>query len=169
MFFFPCENSFDYTSAYCGYACFYSSTIIVAYESLVHEAVPIILIALFSVGLLIRVVLQKRRLRRTLNWRNYRKMTIQLVSVSTLYFATNFPYTINPILTLLFNVTPINENIQSILLNFVSVVMPLILPYVSLGLIPNLRQKFYWRNQRRGRQIQPFIIRGTIPNRETHF
>jgi hypothetical protein len=162
MLFFPCQNSFDYASAYCTYACFYSSPVIVAYESLAHEAVPIILIGLFSVTLIIRVTAQRRRLRRSVNWRKYRKMTVQLLSVSILYFGTNFTYTINPIANLVFGVTPINDDTQKILLNFVSAVMPITLPYVCLGLIPNLKQKLCWRNRRRTR-VEPILNYPMVP------
>ena len=168
MFFFPCQNLFDYDAAFCAYACFYSSPVIVAYESLAHEAIPIILIGLFSLALVIRVIVQKRRLHQSVNWRRYRKMTVQLICISTLYFATNFAYTINPIANLIFGVTPINGYIQQILLNYVSAVMPVTLPYVCLRLIPNLRQKFSCRNQRRIR-VEPILNRQAASNRETRF
>lgn len=141
MLLFPCQNSFDYTAAFCGYACFYSSTIIVAYESLVHEALPIILVGLFSVGLLLRFIIQKRQRGQIINQRKLWKMTIQLLTISTLYFATNFPYTINPIATFIFGTTPISDDVQRILLNYLSAVLPIALPYVCLGLLPNIRQK----------------------------
>jgi hypothetical protein len=166
MLFFPCQNSFDYTSAYCAYACFFSSPVIVAYESLAHEAIPTVLIGLFSITLIIRVIARSRRLRQTMNWKKYRKMTIQLVSVSTLYFATTFPYTINPVTTLVFGVTPINDVIQHILLNFVAPIMPITLPYICLTLLPNLKQKLGWRNQRRVR-VRPMLARPTTPKMET--
>jgi hypothetical protein len=141
MLLFPCQNNFDYTAAFCGYACFYSSTVIVAYESLAHEALPICLIGLFSVGLLLRFIIQKRRLGQMINRRKMWKMTIQLLAISTLYFATNFPYTINPIATFVFGITPISDDVQRILLNYLSAVLPIALPYVCLGLLPNIRQK----------------------------
>ena len=44
-----------------------------------------------SLALLIRVIYQKYRLRQGVRWRNYRKMTIQLLSISALYFVIYIP------------------------------------------------------------------------------
>lgn len=47
---------------------------------------PALIIGVFNTALLIRVLCQKRRLIQKIQWRNYRKMAIQMFSISSLFF-----------------------------------------------------------------------------------
>jgi sterol desaturase/sphingolipid hydroxylase (fatty acid hydroxylase superfamily) len=61
------------------------------FDSIVNDIIPTFSIVIFSILLLVRVLWQKRRLRQRIQWRNYRKMAIQLLSIASLYFFIDFP------------------------------------------------------------------------------
>ena len=145
-------------TAFCGYACFYLTPALVAYESLAHEALPIVFMTIASVGLIIRLILHKRQRQRRINQRRMTKMTLQLISISVLYFCTNFPYTINPIAYFVFGLKPIGEDIQGIFLNYVSIFLPILLPYLCLTFIPSLRQKLLFFCRVRRARIVPIEV-----------
>ena len=63
------------------------------YESLAHYVLPIFVMILFALALPCRVFLQKSRLRRNTGWRQYRRMTIQLLCISMIY-VFDLPYVI---------------------------------------------------------------------------
>ncbi|CAF1141075.1 unnamed protein product [Adineta ricciae] len=64
------------------------------YDSIFNQLLPTFTIILASVALLIRVLWQKSRLNRSIHWGQQRKMTIQLLSISLLYFVFNLPRSI---------------------------------------------------------------------------
>ena len=61
------------------------------WELFAHQGISTLIIVVFSVALIVRVVWQKRTMARSIHWRKYRKMTIQLLSVSMLYLLLNSP------------------------------------------------------------------------------
>ena len=61
------------------------------YDVILNELLPIPVIGVFSATLLFRVLRRKRRLLGRVEWRKQRKMSIQLLSVSTLFFTVNLP------------------------------------------------------------------------------
>jgi hypothetical protein len=74
------------------YPCiYYYVPIISIWELVCHQLIPIIIIIIFSFLLFIRVLWQKSRLNRTIQWRKQRKMTIQLLSVSILFLSLSAP------------------------------------------------------------------------------
>ena len=92
MFFYPCETPFDYFSDACGdWPCFLNEKFHRIFHNLAHGMIPILLVVLFSLGLLIRVIIHKRRLNQSFRWKKQRTMIIQLLAIATLYSLTNFP------------------------------------------------------------------------------
>ncbi|CAF1206983.1 unnamed protein product [Adineta ricciae] len=92
----PCQRFYNGFLLFCGVVC-YSYVIpqwFSWFESLMNCALPILFIGVFSWTLIIRVILQKRRLQQAVNWRRQRKMIIQLASVSIIYLAFSLPYVI---------------------------------------------------------------------------
>ena len=81
IFFYPTDHTYVYTILMCSGPYYYYdiSAWLIWYESLFHYVIPICLMIIFSNTLFLRVVLQKRRLRLAQGWRQYRKMTMQLV------------------------------------------------------------------------------------------
>ena len=92
LFFFPCEMNYEYSVPICGaYPCYQQDPFVGMWEFIVNNIVPSLLVAVFSMVLLIRVVRQKRRLNQRVQWGKQRKMTIQLVSLSALNIVFNIP------------------------------------------------------------------------------
>ncbi|CAF4069606.1 unnamed protein product [Rotaria sp. Silwood1] len=89
-----CENSFDSFIAGGIYIpCLFSRTILGSWDLIVHQVIPTLTIVIFSFLLILRVILQKKRLNQPIKWRRHRKMTIQLLSISCIYLLFNFPWT----------------------------------------------------------------------------
>jgi hypothetical protein len=61
------------------------------WDILVNDMIPTIIIIVCSITLLLRVIYQKYQMRRPMRWRNYRKMTIQLLLISVLYLVIYIP------------------------------------------------------------------------------
>lgn len=61
------------------------------YDVVLNELLPIPVIGVFSATLLVRVFRRKRRLLGRIEWHKQRKMSIQLLSVSALFFTVNLP------------------------------------------------------------------------------
>ncbi|CAF0799336.1 unnamed protein product [Adineta ricciae] len=91
----PCDRSFDGFLSGGVYApcAFYLQTA-GTWDLIVHELIPTLIISFFSIGLLLRVVLQKTRMRQSLQWRKHRKMTVQLLSISVIYMLFNIPWVV---------------------------------------------------------------------------
>ncbi|CAF1356344.1 unnamed protein product [Adineta steineri] len=62
------------------------------WELLAHQVIPTLIIVIFSITLIVRALQQKQRVNQRIQWRKYRKMTIQLLSISALYLAFNSPW-----------------------------------------------------------------------------
>ncbi|CAF4073328.1 unnamed protein product [Adineta steineri] len=87
-----CEEPFDYEIIRCGYSfCALYDPIIGTFDSILHNIIPTFIIVTFSFLLLVRVLWQKHRLRQRIQWRNYRKMVIQLLSIASIYLFCYFP------------------------------------------------------------------------------
>ena len=88
----PCENIIKYELPLCGRPlCYYEMKSVALWDTVVHNILPTLAIVFFSIVLLVRVLLQKHRMRQQILWRKHRKMTIQLLSMSTLYFVLYIP------------------------------------------------------------------------------
>ena len=92
FFFIPCDVPFDYASGACGYySCISLNQSLSLWDSLVNFLLPGCVIVIFSVALFVRVLYQRCRIHRRIEWRNHRKMTVQLLSISAVYFIFLLP------------------------------------------------------------------------------
>ena len=93
MFFVvPCDIEFDYNVATCNYySCISWKTSLGLWDSIINFILPSILITIFSLALLARAIIQRTRANGRVLWRNYRKMTVQLLAMSALYFIFLLP------------------------------------------------------------------------------
>ena len=122
------------------------------YDSISHQFIPTFLIILLSLCLFLRVVWQKSRLNRSIEWRKQRKMTIQLLSISSIYLILMGPRTIfqfcifigfgtNDVMVLFYH--------SAFFANYIT----FLFPYVCCGAMPKLGGKlkklFFCRTQRR--------------------
>lgn len=90
---FPsCENTFEYDEPVCGFPlCYYDVKLVAMIDAIFHDILPILVTIFFNIVLLIRVIMKKRRLLRRNQWQKHRKMTLQLLSISILYFVFYIP------------------------------------------------------------------------------
>ena len=99
----PCVETFNFYIDLCGIGgCYGSITFFGMMERIVFSITPIFLIVVFSVALLLRVVRQKQRIQRAVDWRKQRKLTIHSILVSSLYlcffYFSYFPILILPVI-----------------------------------------------------------------------
>ena len=88
----PCEHQFIYDLPVCSETpCHLLHPFFGIWETGIHGCLSTLIIAIFSIALLCRVIHQKRRLHQVFQWRKYRKMIVQLISISMLYLVCNFP------------------------------------------------------------------------------
>ena len=85
----------------------------------------------------ISAILQKRRLHGTINWRKQRKMIIQLLSISIIYFIFNAPYALVFLALRLGLSTNIGVEF-SLYAAFFSYYITFLLPFVACGTLPEL-------------------------------
>ena len=113
---------------------------------------PTFTIVISSVVLLLRVIWQKYHAQRQMNWRQYRKMTIQVLMISCLYLIFPFPY----LFITLLHLCGVPYYIGAAFLSraqFFTYYTLFLFPIVSLGSLPELREKvkktLHLRRQRR--------------------
>jgi hypothetical protein len=88
----PCSVQFNFQARLCGrYSCITSTSWIALLDGIANYMIPAFSTIIFSVGLLVRVIYQKHRIRQRIEWRNYRNMAVQLLPVSALNLALQFP------------------------------------------------------------------------------
>lgn len=91
----PCANEFDFSSVECGVnPCFLQVRLLRLWESVMHSVVPSLIIAIFSLALLYRTIRHRTRLRQPIQWRKHRRMSVQMLSLSSVYLFMNLPLTV---------------------------------------------------------------------------
>jgi hypothetical protein len=142
IIYFPsCENMY-YHSYINGVPvpCLIDKTIIAKYDLVCHQIIPTFTIVIFSVVLFIRVLYQKSRFNRSIQWRKQRKMAIQLLSNSVLYLFFNFPWTF---IDLCYEIGLSTDNVSKFrsYAYFFSCYVIFLFPFVYFGSLPELRKK----------------------------
>ena len=147
----PCENTFDFHHLACGsYPCYQDISWLNAWDYLINGVLCNIFEAVFSSSLLFRSIWKKFTSRGQLHWKKYRKMTLQLLSISTLSLCINLPQSL---IVLVRQIRPgmsdFGSSIEPYLFYFTGYVV-LLLPFVFLGCTPELWPKFsFCKHQRR--------------------
>jgi len=141
IFLLPCENTYLYTLPVCGASpCYQSYTMLAMWEFIVHNGVPIILEAIVSTALLIRVHRQRQRLNRSNQWGKQRRMIIQLFLISTINVSINFPYYLL-ILVRLYGLPTEGGAIAELYFAFLGDFIIFLFPVISLYQFPDLHKK----------------------------
>ena len=140
LFFYPCASYYDMANGNCITGCFvWTSHVMNIYEQTCHGFIPTLLIGFLSTSLLWRVLRKKRRLAGGWNWRKNRKMTIQLLSISRLFFFVNIGfYSINIVQKMG------NSDFGSALFSWtylIALCLPPLIPLVSLACLPEIWSK----------------------------
>ena len=111
IFIYPCVNMFDFTLFLCNSACYQWNVLIGTIDWIGTVLLPVVIVIFFNLLLLIRAILQKRRIRSLFNWRRTRKMIIQLLAVVFVFLCTQVPLAIFAVIRLAF----ISDFLNSIL------------------------------------------------------
>jgi hypothetical protein len=141
IFFYPADHIYDYRVLVCGGPYYYNGipAWLIWYESLFHYAIPIFFIVVFSNTLCLRVILQKRRLCVIRGWRQFRKMTIQLLFVSIIYIF-DLPYIIVTIVRWS-GYPDFGINVQGPYFYYANYIPIILFPFAILGTYPKLLPK----------------------------
>jgi hypothetical protein len=139
----PCQNIFYFNYLACGlYPCYQDISWLNTWDYFFHGVLCNILEVVFSMSLLFRTIWKKFSSHGRFHWKKYRKMTIQLLSISTLSLCFNLP---ESLIILVRKIQPdMNDfglNIEPYFFYFTGYVI-LLLPFVSLGCLPELWPKF---------------------------
>ncbi|CAF1162618.1 unnamed protein product [Adineta ricciae] len=141
IFVYSCENTFNYTILLCGSICYNNLPWLAAFDWIVHICVPSSIIPVASIILLIRVIIQRKKMKRTLNWKTIRKLTLQLMFISSLYSIFWVSYALIIVIRLYFIPT-----FLPVIINYYFLYLPyfvqLFMPFLCLICLPELwRQK----------------------------
>lgn len=161
-FLHSCPNNFDYSQMICGGLCFYDFTPVWGvFDQLAHNIIPSILIALLNLGLWFRVLWQKNyRMRRAIEWRQHRKMILQLLPICIIYSFGYLPYGFVQCFRMIHGSTPLSTKIKDLL--FYSFYLVCVLhSFASLIVMPEVYRKFFNLHSKR---IFPVTIQ---PNQVT--
>jgi heme exporter protein D len=138
---FPsCKNSFDDSYMICVTFCFTQTYALYIWDALVHQALPNLVIVVFSVALLVRVLRQKHHVHQPIQWRKHRKMTVQLLSISILYLIFAFPLALMNLMYLCGLPGDVGVKFNAYLL-FFNYLMLLLLPLACVLSLPKRRSK----------------------------
>ncbi|CAF1098846.1 unnamed protein product [Rotaria sordida] len=137
---YPCENFFDYTSLLCGPICYNSITWLSTFDWITNILFPSLLIPLASIALLFRVLIRTKKMKRTVNWRSTRKLTMQLMSISILYLLFWFPLALVSLIRIYFIPTFIDE-ITYYYLYYTPYLVQLLIPFVCIACLSEIWPK----------------------------
>ncbi|CAF3922518.1 unnamed protein product [Adineta steineri] len=152
----PCSKTYKYNLPVCGeYPCYLSIPLLGIWDTIINSIIPTAIITIFSIIVLARVYVQKRRLNRANRWRRQRKMTIQLLSICILYLAANVPLNL-VIFGHICGLSPhFGEDVQ-VYANYLCYFVTLLFPFVCLSTLSEMRKKLRWKGLllfRRSRHI----------------
>ncbi|CAF1272973.1 unnamed protein product [Adineta steineri] len=149
-----CNRPFYYFIPMCAYSsCVYNSLTFSLYEYVTGGLLCSVLIGFCSIFLVLRVIFQKRHLQQQIQWRKHRKMILQLLSVSSLFFVLYLPPVI--LATAYKLGVPTSVGAQYIAYGrFLSYYIVFLFPFTCLSTIPELGTRIknifrcHWGQQR---------------------
>ncbi|CAF1377579.1 unnamed protein product [Adineta steineri] len=93
FFVMPCDVPFNYNKQRCAHGfCLFNNALVGTWDAIADYIIPTFIIIILSIVLIIRVWYSKYRVGQRIQWRNYKKMTIQLISISFLYLILYLPF-----------------------------------------------------------------------------
>ena len=142
-FLYPCVNQFDFSTTFCGLVCYMilPSPTVFGIEILLHQVLPNFLIGFLSIALIVRALLSRHQLQQSIEWRKYRKMIVQLLSISSLYLVFSVPFSVHPIAQLLGRSTAFAGDVFLNVFSYWAYGICIFLPFVVASSLPNLKAK----------------------------
>ncbi|CAF3270734.1 unnamed protein product [Rotaria sp. Silwood2] len=136
---YPCDGTqWDYTANLCGYAnCYLVYNKALGTYDWTNNGLPAIVIFLANMLLIMRVVRHRSRLQQGYSWKKQRRMTLQLLSISTLYLIGWVPSLVIGI-TQIFTSPAFLANIQTDYTLDFMYIMCLFSPWIYIMLLPEL-------------------------------
>jgi hypothetical protein len=129
------------------------------YDIIFNDILATILVAVFSISLIIRVLYRHNiGVRQRARWRRHRRIIIVFFSISAIYLLFNLPMMILKLVKLCDPSKNIIENLQPYF-DFLNYFIFILYPFICLG---NMSKKFC--NQRRRRLVGPRVF--VMPNRQ---
>ncbi|CAF3737365.1 unnamed protein product [Rotaria socialis] len=148
IFFPPCQNIFYSNELECGsYPCYQDITWLNTWDYFVNGVLCNILEALFSIALLLRAIWRRFMSTRHFQWKKYRKMIIQLLSISALSLSINLPQALIVFLQSQPNMSNFGSTIEPYLFYLTTYVV-LFLPFICLGVLPELWPQSFFSHRR---------------------
>jgi hypothetical protein len=142
VIFYPCDASqWNFTLTICGdTTCYFSSNRSLAlYDWIVNTGLAIVVIILANIVLVIRVIRQKSRRQRVITWSKQRRMTLQLLSISSLYLVTWLPSIVLGSMSQ-FNPSSYLYGIQEDYISDIHYFICLLLPWICIGMLPDFNK-----------------------------
>jgi hypothetical protein len=142
--FFPttCTNTWDYTIIYCGGACYsYFDPFVGTFDWIFHYGLPTLVIIVANFLLFCRVIWHKIKQRRAIQWHRQKRMIIQLVFISTLYFIFMAPQVVVGCIQTLWSPTFLND-IQANYFYYIVYFINQFLPLVIVSSIPEMHKDY---------------------------
>jgi hypothetical protein len=161
VIFYPCDNTeWNFTMSICGDTiCYLSSNLSLAlYDWIVNTGLAIIIIILANIVLVIRVIRQKSRRQRVVTWSKQRRMTLQLLGISSLYLVTWVPNIVAGSMSQ-FNPSSYLYGIQEDYISDLPHLICLLFPWICIGMLPDFNK---WMLKHFHRLKRPPNAVGTI-------
>ncbi|CAF3986138.1 unnamed protein product [Adineta steineri] len=169
-----CNKKFNYNVQSCGYSsCVYNSAGYSLYEFMSGGVLSSLCIGFGSVFLIIRIVIQKHRLQQQVHWRKYRRMTIQLLSVASIFFILFLPPVLWGICQKLGVPSTGGAASYGLYATFFNIYVIFLFPFTCLGTLPQLRTRintiiqFFYRQQQQQQRVAPQQIATKQPIRQS--
>ncbi|CAF1417995.1 unnamed protein product [Rotaria sordida] len=154
----PCENIFYSNGFACGsYPCYQDITWINTWDYFFNGVLCNILEAFFTISLLFRTIWKKCISTRYFHWKKYRKMIIQLLSISTLSLSINLPQALIIFVQSQPNMSNFGSTVEPYFFYLTTFVV-LFLPIVCFGCLPELWPQPFFCHQRRQGTVAPMIL-----------
>ncbi|CAF2746130.1 unnamed protein product [Rotaria sp. Silwood2] len=148
------EQIFNYSEIQCGYNDgLFHPQILAVWDSVVNTILPAVIIVSFSTALIFRVLYQKHQLNQKIKWRNYRKMAVQMLSISSIYLCLYFiPMLLYIAYSLGLSRIFAHDYYDTSLYLFYFIII--LLPFICAVSLPELRAKLCILIQKRQQQIK---------------
>lgn len=146
ILFYPCDGTqWDFTLNLCGNTVCYNidNRVLNIFDWTVNYGLSNMIIFLGNLSLIIRVINQRLRHHHHISWRKQRRMTLQLLSISSLYLFAWIP---NLIISVILQIYSLNilADIQTKYIMDCLYLIWLLLPWIYLGLLPEFT-KWIWK------------------------
>lgn len=140
--FYPfCKSNFDgFLAGGIHIPCVFHRTVLGLWDLNFHQVLPTLVIVTFSIALLVRTIIQRNKLSHGTHWTRYKKMIIQLLSISIIYIAFNGPWVL-VIFVFQFGLPEHITNVALLYTGFLYYYVIFVYPFVCCLSLPELRQK----------------------------